>query len=52
VIDDPATRNLLRIRTRRIDAAYRQWSRRRSDVDALRELQGAISEYLADALTH
>jgi hypothetical protein len=49
-VDDPATRDHLRRRTQRIDAAYRQWSRQRADVDALRELQDAISDYLDDAL--
>jgi hypothetical protein len=47
--DDPATRDHLRRRTQRIDAAYRQWSRHRADVDALRELQDAISDYMAEA---
>ena len=51
-VDDPATRDHLRRRTQRIDAEYRQWSRHRADVDALRELQGAISGYLDEALTH
>ena len=49
--DNSATRDLLRRRTQRIDAAYRQWSRRRADVDALRELQDAVSDYLAETLT-
>jgi len=49
--DDPATRDLLRRRTQRIDTAYRQWSRRRADVEALRELQDAISDYMAETLT-
>ena len=48
--DNPATRNLLRRRTQRIDTAYRQWSRR-DDVAALRELQDAISDYMAETLT-
>jgi hypothetical protein len=48
---NPATRDLLRRRTRRIDIAYRQWSRRRADVQALRELQDAISDYMAQTLT-
>jgi hypothetical protein len=37
-IEDPATRDHLWRRTQRIDTAYRQWSRRRADVHALREL--------------
>ena len=49
--DDPATRDLLRRRTQRIDTAYRQWSRRRADVQALRELHDAISDYMAETLT-
>jgi hypothetical protein len=50
-VDNPATREHLRRRTQRIDTAYRQWSRHRADVDALRELQDAISDFLAvDAL--
>ena len=48
---NPATRDLLRHRTQRIDTAYRQWSRRRDDVDALHELQEAISDYMAETLT-
>jgi hypothetical protein len=47
---DPAARDQLRPRTQRINAAYRQWSRHRGDVEALRELQDAISGYLDDAL--
>jgi hypothetical protein len=49
--DDPAARDHLRRRTQRIDTAYRQWTRRRAEVDALRELQEAIHDYLAEALT-
>jgi len=49
--DNPATRNLLRRRTQRIDTAYRQWSRRRDDVEALQELRDAISDYMAETLT-
>ena len=49
--DNPATRDLLRRRTQRIDTAYRQWSRRRADAAALRELQDAISDYIAETLT-
>jgi len=48
---NPATRDLLRRRTQRIDTAYRQWSRRRDDVAALQELQDAISDYMAETLT-
>ena len=48
---NPATRDLLRRRTQRIDTAYRQWSRRRDDVEALQELRDAISDYMAETLT-
>jgi hypothetical protein len=41
----------LRRRTQRIDAAYRQWSRNRADLDALRELQDEISDFMAEAFT-
>jgi uncharacterized protein YjiS (DUF1127 family) len=41
-----------RRRTQRIDVAYRQWSRRRSDVDALRELRDAVSEQLEKVPTN
>jgi hypothetical protein len=47
--DNPATRDLLRRRTQRIDNAYRQWSRRRADVEALRELRDAINDQLQEA---
>jgi hypothetical protein len=50
-VDDPATRDHLRRRTQRIDTAYRRWSRRRTDVDVLRELQDAIGDYMAETLT-
>jgi hypothetical protein len=50
-VNDPATRDHLRRRTQRIDTAYRQWTRQRADVDALRELQDAISDYMAETLT-
>ena len=50
-VDDPATRDHLRRRTQRIDKAYRRWSRQRADVDALRELQDAISDFMAEAFT-
>jgi hypothetical protein len=33
-------------RTRQIDAAYRQWTRDRADVDKLRKLQTVIGEVL------
>ena len=39
-----------RQRTQRIDAAYRQWSRHRSDEKALRHLRDAITDYLDQAL--
>jgi hypothetical protein len=48
--NDPATRDHLRRRTQRIDTAYRQWSRQRADVDALRELQEAIGDFMAEGL--
>jgi hypothetical protein len=48
---NPATRDLLRRRTQRIDTAYRRWSRRRDDVEALRELQDAISDHMAETPT-
>jgi hypothetical protein len=51
-VNDRAARDLLRRRTQRIDTLYRQWSRRRSDVDALRELYDAISDYLQESLAH
>jgi hypothetical protein len=50
-VDDSATRDHLRRRTQRIDKAYRQWSRQRADVDALRELQGAITDFIAEGST-
>ena len=34
----------------RIDTAYRQWIRRRADIDALRELHDAVSEALDEHL--
>jgi DNA-directed RNA polymerase beta' subunit len=49
--DDPASRDLVRRRTQRIDAAYRQWSRHRGDVDALRELRDAVSQQLDEVVT-
>jgi hypothetical protein len=48
---DQAARDVLRRRTQRIDTAYRQWSRR-ADVEALRDLQNAISDYLDEALVN
>jgi ribosome maturation factor RimP len=48
--DEPAARDLLRRRTQQIDVAYREWSRRRADVDALRQLHTTISDYLDEAL--
>ncbi len=47
---DPAARDLARRRTRNIDALYRQWNRRPADVEALRQLRDAISDYLDEAL--
>jgi len=47
---NPATRDLLRRRTQRIDTAYCRWSRRRDDVDALHELRDATSDYMAQTL--
>ena len=49
-VDDPAAREHLRRRTQRIDTAYRQWIRRRADVDALRELHDPVSEALDEHL--
>jgi hypothetical protein len=49
-VEDRAARDLLRRRTQRIDTLYRQWSRRRADVEALRELHDAISDYLQESL--
>jgi hypothetical protein len=50
--DDPANRDHLRRKTQQIDNLYREWSRRRSDVVALRELRDAISKFFDDALAH
>src|SRR4051812_2294942 len=44
VVDDA------RRRTQRIDAAYRQWTRNRADVDSLRRLHDEISEALDGSL--
>ncbi|MCU1614723.1 MAG: hypothetical protein JWO98_2263 [Frankiales bacterium] len=48
--EDPAARDALRRRTQRIDVLYREWSRKRADVDALRQLHDAIGECLATNL--
>lgn len=45
----PPARDLVRRRTQRIDVLYQQWSRRRADVEALRQLHDAIGNYLKDA---
>lgn len=50
-VDNPKARDFLRRRTQRIDVLYREWSRRRADVEALRELRDAISDYLEEAFT-
>ncbi len=47
--DDRAARDLLRRRTHPIDVAYRDWSRRRGDVDALRRLRDLIEAHLEEA---
>lgn len=47
--DDRAARDLLRRWTHPIDVAYRDWSRRRGDVDALRRLRDLIDEHLKEA---
>jgi hypothetical protein len=46
--DDRATRDLLVRQTWQIDVLYRAWTRRRDDVEALRELHGAIGAYLGE----
>jgi hypothetical protein len=48
--EEPETGDLLRRQTRQIDALYRAWSRRRGDVEALRELHAAIGAYLQETL--
>lgn len=48
--DLPAERELLLRQTRQIDVLYRAWSRRRGDVEALRELHQAIGDYLGAAV--
>ena len=47
--DEPAARDLLLRQTRQIDVQYRAWSRRRGDVEALRELHAAIGQHLQAA---
>jgi hypothetical protein len=47
-VDHPAARDLIRRRTQRIDVLYREWSRRRADVEALRQLHDAIGAYLEE----
>jgi hypothetical protein len=44
--ESTAARDLLVQQTRQVDAAYREWSRRRADVEALRALRAAIDELL------
>ncbi len=46
--DDRATRALDKQRTHHVDVLYRAWSRRRNDVEALRQLHSAIEELLPD----
>jgi hypothetical protein len=46
----PAGGDQARRRTQHIDGLYRQWHRRPGDVEALRELRDAISDYLDEAL--
>jgi hypothetical protein len=40
-----------RRRAARVDAAYREWSRNRGDVDRLQELHVAVDQCLSDRLT-
>jgi hypothetical protein len=47
--DDRAARALEKQRTRHVDVLYRAWSRRRGDVEALRQLHAAIEELLQEA---
>lgn len=47
--EEPPARDALMRQAWRIDVLYRAWSRRMGDVDALRELYGAIGEFLDDA---
>jgi hypothetical protein len=49
--DEPAARDLLLRQARQIDILYRTWSRRRDDVEALRELHAAIGQHLEAADT-
>jgi hypothetical protein len=51
-IGNPAAEDVARRRTQRIDVLYREWSRRRSDDEALRQLHDAIGDYLGGASTH
>ena len=45
-----AIRSVAGSETRHIKALHRQWHRRPGDVEALRELRDAISEYLDETL--
>src|SRR3954469_8437016 len=47
--DDRAGHELEKQRTGHVDVLYRAWSRRRNDVDALRQLHAAIEELLQKA---
>lgn len=47
--DADAASDEARRRIRQIDLLYREWSRDRADVERLRRLQAAISEYLEAA---
>lgn len=49
--DEPAARELLLRQTGQIDVLYRQWSRRRSDLEVLQELHAAREQWLAFATT-
>jgi hypothetical protein len=47
-LDDPSAQDVLRRHTHPIDLLYREWSRRRTDVEALRRLHDAIGDYLEE----
>ena len=47
--DDRAVRDLEKQRTHHVDVLYRAWSRRRGDVEALRQLHAAIEQLLQEA---
>lgn len=47
-VEEQATLDMLRRRTSHIDVLYRQWSRHRGDIEALRQLHTAIADYLTE----